>query len=118
VFDDIYYQARLNDISHRQSDLKSESTSLDYEVKQLRRLISKMALANQALYELLKTQTGITDEELRLKIREIDKRDGVEDGNLNAKPLLCPKCGTTVTAGSIKCHQCEATIAPRYPFEP
>ena len=118
MFDDIYFQSRLNDISQRHSDVKSESTSLAYEIKQLRRLVSKMALANQALYEILQTKTGITDEELRLKIREIDKRDGIEDGSLKAKPLTCPKCGTTVTAGSLSCYNCQATIAPKYPFEP
>lgn len=118
MFGDIYFQSRINDIGQRQSDLKSDSASLGYEIKQLRRIVSKMALANQALYEILQTKTGITDEELRLKIREIDKRDGAEDGEVRASPLKCPKCGTIVTAGALKCTSCQATIAPKYPFEP
>ena len=76
-----------------------------------------MALVNQALYELLQRKTGISDEELRLKIKEIDKRDGHENGKLSATPLKCPKCRNIVTAGALKCPNCEATIAPKYPFE-
>lgn len=117
MFDDIYFQSRLNDISQRNSDLKGDTTSLGYEIKQLRRLVTKMALANQALYELLQQRTGITDEELRLKIREIDNRDGAEDGKISAKPLKCPKCRSVVTAGALSCPNCQATIAPKYPFE-
>ncbi|MFC7338320.1 hypothetical protein ACFQY0_14090 [Haloferula chungangensis] len=74
MFDDIHFQSRLNDLSHSPPDGKGGTASLAYEIKQLRRLVSKMALANQALYEILQTKTGISDEELRLKIREIDKR--------------------------------------------
>ncbi|MGB6220386.1 hypothetical protein [Haloferula sp.] len=118
MFDDIFHQARYNDISQRQSDLKGDTTSLGYEIKQLRRLVTKMALANQALYELLQTETGISDEALRRKIREIDKRDGAEDGKIVASPLHCPKCRNMVTAGALKCPNCQATIAPKYPFEP
>ncbi|MEP4078261.1 hypothetical protein [Haloferula sp.] len=117
MFEDIYFQSRINDISQRHSDLKGDTTSLGYEIKQLRRLVSKMALTNQALYELLQSRAGITDEELRLKIREIDKRDGQEDGKISAQPLKCPKCQSIVSAGALKCHNCQATIAPKYPFE-
>jgi hypothetical protein len=76
MFDDIYFQSRLNDIGQSPSDPKGDTTSLAYEIKQLRRLVTKMALANQAIYELLQQHTGITDEQLRIKIREIDKREG------------------------------------------
>ena len=68
--------------------------------------------------DLLKEHTAIRDEDLRRKIREIDKRDGVEDGRLLAAPLTCPKCHATVTAGALACLTCGATIAPKYPYAP
>jgi hypothetical protein len=67
--------------------------------------------------ELLRERVGLTDEDLRRKIREVDRRDGAEDGNLKAETLLCPKCGATVTAGALSCQSCGATFAPKYPFE-
>ena len=113
---DVFQEQRMNDLDQRQDDLKGQSITLDHQVRNLRHQIARMALVNQALYELLKSRAGITDEDLRHKIREIDKRDGLENGKFQAGPVKCPKCGATVTAGALKCPSCGATIAPKYPF--
>ena len=114
---DIFQEMRLNDhramIADNHASLKEASGDLG----DLTLLVRKMALVNQALFELLKERTGISDEDLRRKIREVDLRDGSEDGKLNARSLRCPKCGGTVTAGSLSCKTCGATIAPKYPYE-
>jgi hypothetical protein len=114
---DIFQEIRLNDLSARQADsnssLKKTGAELDDIVRQLR----KIALVNQALYELLKERTGINDEDLRRKVREIDLRDGIADGRRDASPLRCPKCRTAVTAGALSCPTCGATVAPKYPYE-
>lgn len=117
MFDDLYHHARQNELAQRHSELKGDTSNLGHDLLDLRKLVAKMALANQALYELMRAHTGITDEELRRKMREIDRRDGVEDGKLSAAPLKCPKCYSAVTAGALKCPSCGATVAPKYPFE-
>ena len=114
---DIYQEIRLNDISARQSDEHIAGRNRELDLRDLERLVRKMALVNQALFELLKDRTGITDEELRLKIHEVDVRDGREDHKVSSAPLHCPKCQGKVTAGALKCKSCGATLAPKYPFE-
>ena len=114
---DIFQELRLNDHRMRQDSIESETDRTRGDLFDLSRQITKMALVNQALYELLKEKSGITDEELRRKIREVDERDGVHDGDLNAAPLRCPKCQSTVTAGALFCMTCGATVAPKYPYE-
>lgn len=115
---DIFQEIRLNDHRARQDSMESKAASLRGDQFDLQRQLAKMALVNQALYELVKEKLAISDEELRRKIREIDVRDGSEDGDLQGPPLRCPKCGSTMTAGALSCQSCGAKVAPRYPFEP
>jgi|GEM_PF-5821749 len=93
---DIFQEIRLNDQSARQADSDSTLRRTSLDLDDLARQIRKMALVNQALYELLKERTGISDEDLRRRIREIDVRDGTADGRVAASPLRCPKCQSEV----------------------
>lgn len=114
---DIFQEIRLNHQSARQDDADSTLNRTSLDLDDLARQVRKMALVNQALYELLKERTGITDEDLRRRVREIDLRDGTADGKLGAAPLRCPKCRGAVTVGGLSCPTCGATVAPKYPFE-
>lgn len=114
---DIYQEIRLNDLRAQQGDTKSSLKSASADIDDLNRHVRKLALVSQALYELLKESTGITDEDLRRRIEMIDKRDGAVNGRLDAAPLKCPKCGGAITAGGLSCKSCGAMAAPKYPFE-
>ena len=60
---------------------------------------------------------GITNEELRDRVKEVDLRDGTEANRLDAAPVSCPSCQQKVTAGALHCIHCGAKITPEYPFE-
>jgi len=111
---DIWQQFRIEENSRRQN---SAERNLASTKNSLEGKMAKMALVSQALYELLKETTGVTDEDLRRKIKEVDARDGKEDGKVQASVLKCPKCGSAVSAGALYCQMCGAMIAPKYPFE-
>lgn len=114
---DIYQEIRINDLRARQLDAESSVRSTAGDLDDMTRHIRKLALVSQALYELMKERTGITDEELRRKIDAIDMRDGGLDGKIDLAPLKCPKCGMGVSSGALKCKGCGAKVAPKYPFE-
>lgn len=114
---DIFQEIRLNEQSAKQADTDSSLRRASLNLEELARQVRKMALVNQALYELLKEKTGISDEDLRRRIKEIDLRDGVADAKINSNPLRCPKCQNTMTAGALSCPNCGVTVAPKYPFE-
>lgn len=114
---DIWQEMRLNENRRRQDSVERDVRRSDGNLEDLQRQVDKIALVSQALYELLKDRTGITDEDLRRKIRAVDMRDGSEDGSIKASPLRCPKCGGAVTVGAFSCQVCGATVAPKYPYE-
>jgi len=114
---DIWQEMRLNENRRRQDSTDGKIRRSHGDLADLQRQVDKIALVNQALYELLKERTAMTDEELRRKIREVDERDGLEDGKVKVSPLRCPKCDYTLTPGALSCQSCGATVAPKYPFE-
>ena len=113
----IFQEIRRSEHRLRQDSIEADTERIRGDSFELSKQLAKMALVNQALYELVKEKVGITDEEFRHKIREVDSRDGVEDGKLKASPLRCPKCEIGVTAGALSYSGCGATVAPKYPFE-
>ncbi|MBK1826241.1 zinc ribbon domain-containing protein [Haloferula rosea] len=117
MYDYIASGIYASQLKQGQDALGSDLGSTNAQLRSLTDLVRKMALVNQALLELMKEKTGLSDEELRLKVREVDLRDGYEDGKLTAGPVVCPKCGFNVTAGSLSCQTCGAKIAPKYPYE-
>ena len=115
---DILQQLELNDLRKRQTDVESAAIGAAYEKTGIERRMAKLELVCQGLYELLREKGGITDEELRRKVKQIDARDGSVDQRMSPGPVMCPKCGKTTTAGALTCPQCGATIAPSHPFAP
>ena len=56
--------------------------------------VDALELACAGLWELLKTKSGYSDEELVSVIKQVDARDGLVDGRTT--PIVgevCPKCG-------------------------
>jgi hypothetical protein len=77
---------------------------------ELGRRIDHLALACQALFEILSEKAGITHDELTKKMTEIDLRDGVQDGRIGPRIIQCPACGRNVSASKPKCMFCGAAI--------
>lgn len=115
---DIFQEIQLNDLRKRQTDVESAARGARFDRESVERRLAKLELVCQGLYELLREKGGMTDEELRRKVREIDARDGSSDLQMTPAPVKCPRCGGATTAGALSCPQCGATIAPRYPFAP
>lgn len=75
-------------------------------IKELEHQVGRLALLNQALWELVRERLGLKDADLERMAREIDLRDGVEDGRITVTPLECPTCGRISSSKHWKCLYC------------
>lgn len=75
-------------------------------VKELERKILHLELVGNALWEFLRQGMKLTEADLKAKLREIDLRDGVEDGRITEIPLKCPTCGRVSSPKHWKCLYC------------
>lgn len=68
--------------------------------------LEELTLACQAMWELLRDHLGLTDEQLKAKMLEIDARDGVVDGKIGAELVDCPHCGQKASTFKPNCVYC------------
>ena len=76
------------------------------EVRLLQQDIERLKLLNQALWELIRDRTDLTDALLAEKAQEVDLRDGVADGRMTQMRLKCPSCGRVSSSRHWRCLYC------------
>ena len=100
----------LNTVVRGTSDAVSQTNQsiavFHSEVAALRDEVGRLALLNQALWEILQLRLGVTDEELLKLATEIDLRDGKADGKITSHPLRCPSCDRVSSSRHAKCLYC------------
>jgi hypothetical protein len=90
---------RLHDTAFRDTIARDTNKHLADKVEGL-------ALITRALFELLQESTGVSEEQLRKKITEIDLRDGQADGRMTPQPKKCPKCEAMMSPRFGRCLFC------------
>lgn len=90
---------RLHDTTFRDTIARDTNKHLADKVEEL-------ALITRALFELLQESTGVSEEQLRKKITEIDLRDGQADGRMTPQPKKCPKCDAMMSPRFGRCLFC------------
>ncbi|WP_220718569.1 hypothetical protein [Agarivorans litoreus] len=99
--------------SEAQIKTRSHSGDLDHLEKRL----DTLSLASQAMWEILQTKYGVSEQELMLKMEEIDLRDGTKDGKLNPEYSTdCPDCGHKVKKRRGSCYWCGSRLNDGNPF--
>lgn len=81
------------------------------EAVRLRKDVERLYMVVQAVWELVKERTDLEDKDLAERIREVDLRDGREDGKdaTQTAVSVCVRCGRTLEKGSSLCLWCGAT---------
>jgi len=118
---DVYQQGQIESASAT-ADLAHSAVlnAEDRAKRQIARLESKidgLALVSQALWELVRERTNLTDEDIRAKMSEIDQRDGRVDGRLLGGPTACKGCGRPVHSRQSTCMYCGSAIDRKHVFE-
>jgi ribosomal protein S27AE len=75
-------------------------------VRELEARIDRLTLVNLAIWSLLREKTGLTEENLLERVREIDSQDGVVDGKLPRQVRKCEQCGRVMSARHSTCFYC------------
>ncbi|MFP6582655.1 MAG: hypothetical protein VCD00_08880 [Candidatus Hydrogenedentota bacterium] len=84
----------------------SVDNALRSKVKRLEKKLARVELRNQVLWELVRDSLKLTDADLKARMKEIDLRDGVEDGAITTVPLRCPQCQRVSSSQHWKCMYC------------
>lgn len=86
-------------------------------IRELEFAVHRMALASQAMWEILRSRVGVTEPELIAKIHEIDLRDGTLDQRMAPRVTTCQKCDRPVSAKSFRCIYCGTDVPRNHAFQ-
>ena len=114
---EMYQQQAIGEASLQATRADSKATRNESELSILRRQTDNLALACQALWELLRENSGFTDDRLRAKMQEIDLRDGNSDGRMSQRTINCPACGAASNTRRSSCLMCGALLVKEHIFE-
>jgi hypothetical protein len=110
LFWEMHQQRRITQAGKDATKAKSKVDRLEGDVSYLKRKVERLALASQALWELLRDHTDFEEEHILQKMQEIDLRDGAEDGKIGHKPIACPQCSRVSNSARQTCIYCGTSL--------
>lgn len=112
IFDilwDSHQQRRINEAEERLKSASLTASDLQKQLSALRERLDHCNLAMLAQWELVSEKLGLTVDQLRTRIAEIDLRDGVADGRIAGDASVCSDCGREIRADRQFCLYCGST---------
>ena len=103
--------------SQQATEAANRADAAQLRVRELEHRVERLALACNAMWNLLRSQTGLTDQQLQDKIKQMDTSDGVADGRLGHSLVQCPNCGRSVSPRRGKCIYCGSNCGDQSAFE-
>jgi len=103
---DLHQERQISEAKASASRAREKAASVQDEVRVLSARLDRLALLSQAMWELVREQTNLTNEQILAKVREVDLRDGRIDGKLGRKIIDCPACGRMVSSVNRACIYC------------
>jgi hypothetical protein len=111
-----YQHMMISDAARAAESAESKVERCDRAVLDLQRHVERLSLACQAMWELLREVSDLTEQDIEKKILEIDNRDGAPDGKIGMQQFDCPSCGRKTNSKRESCVICGAPIKRPYPF--
>lgn len=106
LFVDLHQYGRIAQAQNDADRARGKAEQFALRLDELERRSDRMALACQALWELLRERTDLREEDVFAKMTEIDLRDGREDGRIGAKVMTCSRCQRPVNSARPVCVYC------------
>ncbi len=115
-FWDLYQQHDITRLKAKASHTEGKVRSANATVAQLESRVDQLVLLNHALWELIAESAELTQQDLADKVKEIDLRDGVEDGKVR-QIQKCPDCDRTMSRRHARCLYCGAEAVDCSPLD-
>lgn len=86
-------------------------------LQQLEARVDKLVLVCRSMWELVRDNTSLTEDDLMAKVLELDLQDGVADGKMNPGVQQCAHCGRAMSPRHARCLYCGREDVTREAFD-
>lgn len=102
----------MKDLARSAEKAESKAELLENELADTKRRLDNATLACQAMWELLKEKMPFDDDALRAQMKEVELRNGSEDGRIGPQIIDCPECNKKGSTRRSTCMYCGAELPP------
>lgn len=101
---DVWQQHRIGELEHKAQASGLQVADAQERARAAEQNVDRLMLTSAAMWSLVKQRTGLTDQDLILRVRQMegDQAEG------RGPAVKCAKCGRTVPARKAKCMYCGA----------
>jgi len=117
MFWNLYQQGQIHRAQADATRAEYKAHSVRNDLKQVYDRIDSLALTCQAMWELVRERTTLTDEDIENRMQEIDLRDGQQDGKMKTPVFDCVDCGRKVSGRHSRCLYCGTEFEKSHLFE-
>ena len=117
LFIDLLHESRIKAAQSDARGAHERAQDAASATGDLRQRVEMLALANQALFEILVERLGIQEDEVVARMAEVDARDGARDGRITPRVVTCRKCSRKVSTTRQQCMYCGDLVLAGSPFE-
>lgn len=114
---ELYQQGKIVDAENVAQRAMSKADRYAADIAQVQRQVERLSLACQAMWELLRERSGLTELDIENKMLEVDGRDGEVDGKIATQHLQCHVCGRPTNSRRTFCVMCGAPFQRQHVFE-
>jgi hypothetical protein len=117
IFRDMNQDRRILEIQGSASEAKSLAKDASEKIEELQGRVDHLTLVCAAMWELLRDTGKLTEQDLSVKIADIDSRDGKIDGTLGSQVPVCASCKKPLLRSQTRCIYCGQPAAKGSVFE-
>jgi len=107
IFIDTHQYRGINEAKNKAYTASEKAGRIQESYFELKKRHDKMALACQALLEIVQDRLEVSDKEIEEKILEVDLRDGQADGKMGMQIVECSNCGRKTNTKRGSCFYCD-----------
>ena len=106
MFWELFQQSHIRGAQNSARRATAAAKTASRQVDRLEDAIDSLALTCQALWEIVRENTGLKEEDLLTKMEEIDMRDRKGPGKMSLATHTCQSCGKKTSQRTDSCVDC------------
>lgn len=114
---DLHQQGQIGEARSEAKDAGRKAETAVSQLERMERQLDRVTLACQAMWEIIRDHTAVTEEMLKAKIEEVDLRDGKADGKISLTVFECSGCGAKTNSKRKRCVICGDEVVGPNVFE-
>lgn len=103
---ELYQFSQIRRNASQAASAQNKAELVVVKIERVEKKLESLALACQALWEIVQDHTNLSEEDLMAKMEEVDLRDGKMDGRITPRAEACGNCNRKTSRRRTHCLYC------------